>query len=1239
MARLMLSLLGPFQAHVDGQAASSLHANNVRSLLAYIAIEADREHERRYLAGLLWPELPDRAALGNMRYALSDLRRALGDAPNAPANPILLVTRESIRLNPDADCWIDVREFERLCDSAAEPAAGDEAYADLEKAVALYRGPLLEGCSLPESAAFEDWLFWTREQTQRRMLDALRRLVAQHVRAGRYDAAQVAARRQVQLEPLDEESHRQLIRALALGGQRGAALRQVEICRQTLAQELGVDLLPQTVALAEAVRAGNLAQLDVLAGLRNSDAARSPGSPPIPSAAPVFVARDRELAQLDRYLDDALDGRGRVVFISGDAGSGKTALMREFVRRALAACPDLVAASGSCNAATGAGDPYMPIREILQMLSGDVEAKRAAGTISVEHAQRLWALLPHTVQALTECGPDLIDLFVPGAELLLRADGAALGMGSGTAWLSRLARLVQRTDESATQPTHTRQSHACEQVCAVLQSIARRHPLLLVLDDLQWVDDASSNLLLHLGRHLAGSRILIAGAYRSPDVDLGRSGDRHPMATVIHELQLVSGESPVDLEEAADRAFVDAILDSEPNGLGEDFRRTFYRHTGGHALFTTELLQELRARGHVVQDVEGRWIEGPNLNWEHIPSRVEAVIAERIDRLPQEAEALLAAASVEGEEFTAEVVARVLGLNRAQVLRELSDRLDREHKLVRGHRVVWLEPDRRSLSYYRFRHALFHDYLYQRLDPVSRARLHHMTGEALEELHGAQGDKIAVQLAHHYEQAGLVARAIRQLELAAEQAARLGAYREAVSDLRRGLTLLSALPESPERAQRELRLRMALAALLAPVFGVGDGARADAVAPADALGRQAGGGLQAVYALFLQAVVHRGQGDIAGAREAEDQMLAQAGGSRQATMLAHFTRGVTELFAGWPAPCRASLEKALSLYRSQEDDALAALVGFHIRAATLAWQSMPLWVLGYSEQAKRSATQAVTLAQELNQPYTSVLVLVTTIWLRMHALADPNVSPQIEALLRLVDESSVEAMRPWARFFGGWLLICEGRVAEGLAQMRHNLPGQGKGGTDLGTSGLRAFLAQLYLEKGYYDDGLLIVGEAQELGRRGISGLIGAELYRLHGALLLGKGEAGSRQAAEALFLQAAKIAREQDALAWELRAAMDLARLWRRTDREKQARARLEDVYARYTEGFDTHDLRSAAALLRELVAEEEAGHPDRSHGSRCDDPAATGSTGAAAPPRKQRHVQSLRGGGATGPAMPRTG
>ena len=205
-----------------------------------------------------------------------------------------------------------------------------------------------------------------------------------------------------------------------------------------------------------------------------------------------------------------------------------------------------------------------------------------------------------------------------------------------------------------------------QQVTNVLSAWAAEHPLLLILDDLQWADAGSIGLLFHLGRQLAGHRILILGAYRPEEVAASRDGERHPLEKVLTEFQRQFGNAGMDLRHADDvqgRAFVDALVDAEPNRLGEAFRDALYARTGGHPLFTVELLRTMQARGDLVRDEDNVWVEGANLDWDTLPARVEAVIAERLSRLTPEQYDLLTVASVEGETFTAQVVAQVQDLS------------------------------------------------------------------------------------------------------------------------------------------------------------------------------------------------------------------------------------------------------------------------------------------------------------------------------------------------------------------------------------------------------------------------------------------------------------------------------------------------------------------------------------------------------------------------------------------------
>jgi tetratricopeptide (TPR) repeat protein len=477
-----------------------------------------------------------------------------------------------------------------------------------------------------------------------------------------------------------------------------------------------------------------------------------------------FVGRERELAQLDAFLARALAGQGQVCFLVGEAGSGKTALVGEFARRAQEAQDELVVAVGQGDAQTGAGDAYLPFREVLQQLTGDVEGKLGQGAITQENAGRLRKMLRFSGQALVELGPDLVGIFVPGGGLLLRA-GAFVAEKVG--WLDKLEKVLGRSKPAA----DLQQDHILEQYTNVLRAVAEKKPLLLVLDDLQWADSGSLELLFRLGRRIGDSHVLIVGTYRPDEVAPGRAGARHPLEKVLAEFKRYLGEIELDLRPTAaeGRRFVDALLDASPNRLGDSFRQSLFAHTGGHPLFTVELLHALEERGALARDTQGRWMVSAALDWQVLPARVEGVIEERVGRLEPVLRQLLVAASVEGETFTAEAVARALGVEERVLVRQLSGELEKQHELVSAQGTQRVGEQR--LSRYQFRHSLFQRYLYNALDEVERSYLHEDIGNALEGLWGERAGEITVQLARHFVEAQDAVKARLYLRLAGEQAA------------------------------------------------------------------------------------------------------------------------------------------------------------------------------------------------------------------------------------------------------------------------------------------------------------------------------------------------------------------------------------------------------------------------------------------------------------------------------------
>ncbi len=806
MACLAMSLLGTFEVTLAGVPVTTFGYDKVRALLAYLAVEADRPHRRDTLTGLFWPERPERQARQNLSQALLKLRQALGDRQARP--PYLLITPQTLQFNRSGDYELDVTAFSSLLEACrahdhSRLAGCHSCLKRLQRAVALYRGDFLAGFALNDSPAFEEWALLRRERLQQLAVDALHHLVLAYQAQGDDEAALPYARRRLELDPWREDACRELMRLLARSDQRAAALTQYETYRQQLWAELGLEPPAATTRLYEQIRTGKISGAAGARENRGESFTPAPEQslpvglqpttppppfpcttiPPPPPSPPVCVAREEALAQLNHFLEAALAGQGRVIFVTGGPGWGKTTLLRAFARRAQAAQTELVVAGVDGTAHAGRGDPYLPFRELLGLLTGDVEAGYAAGSISREQASRLWRLLPLAVQTLLEVGPALIGTFLAGAGLLQRAERSG-PWPAGAEWLARLEEVVARQMTNPGEP-NPHQGTLFEQYSQVLQALARRQPLLLLLDDLQWSDPSSLDLLFHLGRRLEGSRILVVGAYRPAEVALGYPGpphplgetggerERHPLESLVNEFKRFFGDIELDLSQGDHRHFVDALLDTEPNRLDGAFRQALYRQTGGQPLFTVELLRAMQARGDLVRDPEGRWLEGPALDWETLPARVEAVMAERLGRLPALLESILTVASVEGETFTAEVVAWVRGLDELKTVYCLNHELERRHRLVSAQKVRQLGPDGQRLSRYRFRHRLFQKYLYRQLDPAKRAYLHQAVGTALEELYGERAVEIAGPLAHHFQAAGLVEKAAHYLDQSANQSKEL----------------------------------------------------------------------------------------------------------------------------------------------------------------------------------------------------------------------------------------------------------------------------------------------------------------------------------------------------------------------------------------------------------------------------------------------------------------------------------
>ncbi len=504
----------------------------------------------------------------------------------------------------------------------------------------------------------------------------------------------------------------------------------------------------------------------------------------------VFVGRETELQKLKVFLDTAAQGKAQVVFIAGEAGAGKSSLVSEFIRRQEEADPKLIASLGECNAQTGIGDPYLPFRQLLTALTAGNEEEKTSKDADKDKKLNRWReFVQVSTRTLIMLGPDLVGIFVPGAQIVGKI-GMAIGLSSNLS--TKLSEKIgKKSDkESPKVDPALDQEKIFEQYAAVLKVLSKDRTLILILDDLQWADSGSLNLLFHLARQLKDSRVLLLGTYRPDDVALGRDGARHPLESILNELKRYNGDIVLDLsqsEASEGRTFVDALVDSEPNQLDRSFRDELFAHTGGHPLFTVELIRNLEERGNLVKDAQGNWVLGSSLDWNTLPPRIDGVIGERINRLPGELRETLTIGSVVGEEFSAQVVARVQKVSERELVRTLSRELEKCYLLVIEQGEI--KVGHQYLSQYRFSHFLIQQYLYAELGAGEKRILHGEVAEALEDLYSGHTDEIAVQLAHHFEAAGNEDKAIAYLTIVGDRAYSVYAYNEAIGAYTRLLEL------------------------------------------------------------------------------------------------------------------------------------------------------------------------------------------------------------------------------------------------------------------------------------------------------------------------------------------------------------------------------------------------------------------------------------------------------------------
>jgi class 3 adenylate cyclase/predicted ATPase len=841
-----------------------------------------------------------------------------------------------------------------------------------------------------------------------------------------------------------------------------------------------------------------------------------------------LVGREEELELLLRRWLKAKTGEGQVVLLSGEAGIGKSHLTAALLERL-------------------AGEPHTRLRYFCSPQHTDSalypiisQMERAAGFMHDDNTQakfdKLDALL---AKSLT-----------PPQDAALLADMLSLPNDG-------------RYPTLELDPQQRRQK-TLEALTAQLEAVAQTKPVLMILEDVHWIDPTSLEAVGRTVDRLRTLTVSLIVTYR-PEFEPPWIGRPYVTALTLNRL----GEREIT-------AIIDRVTGTK--ALPESIRQDLIERTDGVPLFVEEMTKavlEAESEGEAQRTTAA--IPSPALA---VPASLHASLMARLDRLGP-AKELAQIGSAIGREFSHALLASVVRKPET----ELGSALDR--LIAAGLLFRQGVPPHAS---YLFKHALVQDAAYGTLLREPRRALHARIAETLERDFPNIAENRPEILARHCTEARQIEKSALLLGKAGERSVERSALVEAAELLTRALTQIATLPGTPALRREQIKLQVAL---ITPLIHTKGQAAPEAKAAverarqlieqAEALGEPAEDPV-VLYGIWV-AKAGAFNGDAVRELAVQFLTLAEKQGAPVPLVVGHRIMGVSLMFTGNPVEGRNHFDQAVALYDPVQHPAFAARFGQDPGAAVLGFQSLAQWLLGYGEGAAATADQALEIARNSGQVSTLMYVLFFMSPLHLLMGNYATAAAQTQELLALAEEKGASFWIERATFVRGCILASTGKPTDAVQIITSGLAASQVTGTTFWLPLYESYLAKAYAKLGKFVDAWRCIGEATRAVETTKETMFEAEVYRIAGEIALQSPQPDVAKAQE-YFERALTVARQQQAKSWELRAAMSLARLWRDQGKVQQARELLAPVYGWFTEGFDTRDLKEAKALLEELAA-----------------------------------------------------
>lgn len=853
--------------------------------------------------------------------------------------------------------------------------------------------------------------------------------------------------------------------------------------------------------------------------------------PPV-SLTPL-TGRDTEVSLLRDRWEQSEEGMGQVVLVVGEAGLGKSRLVRTI--------EDIARGSAVDGAAVGSSSNVVEWRceERFRNTGLYPAAQYFAQVVGFDRDESTSARFDHLARYL---------------------EGYNLGRPETVALFAKL--LFLPADErypSPGLPAIREREETFRALRHWLSACAERQPILFVIEDLHWIDASTLEFLDEFIEEGLHDRILTVLTFR-PEF-------KTPWPAMAHQTSLA-------LNRLTRRQVTTLMRNDAGRPVPDSLVAQIYERTAGVPLLVEEFSRIVRESARPGA-VDGKTAHGVTGEDREIPATLQDLVMGRLDRMCSNCEVAQLAATL-GREFHYEMLAAVSMVDEPTLQAELDKLAGAEILYVKG------QPPRCA---YQFKHALLEEALRSALDEAKRQQFHRQVAEVMESRFSQSAEVQPELLALHFTEAGLIEKAIGYWLKAGLRSREQFANVEAIAHFTRGLELLAKLEPSPQRDGIEL----ALLGPLGTAYIAARGYAAPEVGPvfhrARELCEQVGDTPQ-IFAMmrghFAYHIV-RGDFPLCTRLAADAVAFAERVGDPGLLMEALFLRGLTMLYRGDFAGARRVLAEALDEYDDRERTAYwATLTGEDGGVIHRCYLALALWHLGEADCALRMNREARELAATLNHPFSVEYAWHHTGWLHQHCRLGAETHSAGEEQRHIAAEQGFQFWYASGTLYSAAGLLLQGRAEAGLRQFREGLDAYRATGAGLGLSYYLSILGEALLRASRFAEAQQALGEAFALVEKNDERFQEAELQRLQGELLL--AESDDQAGAERCFRRAIEIGREQRSREWELRGTMSLARLRHRQGRGDEAFAALTGVVSGFTEGFDTPDLKDAAALLKEL-------------------------------------------------------